>query len=139
MLLQPKAFRAVALILALSFAALACAQSGQILPDAEATQLVLPTATVQVDVSAQAEYQVGETVTMVGGDFGALVPLYGQPGSRFFSSQVPHGEIVEILQLGIDEDGVIWYSVEGLAGSGWIWGEHIAPLDIDLSVDDAAE
>ena len=139
MLLRSNRFRIAALILALSIAALACAQSGQILSDAEATQLVLPTATIQVDVSDQAEYQVGDTVTMVGGSFGALVPLYGQPGSRFFSSQVRHGETVIVLQLGIDEEGLIWYSVDGLAGTGWIWGEHLAAVDIDLSVDESAE
>ncbi len=139
MLLQSKRVRTVALILALSLAVLACAQSGQILPDAEATQLALPTATPVLDLTAQAEYQIGQTVTMVGGSFGALVPLYGQPGSRFFTSQVRHGEIVIILELGIDEDGLIWYSVDGQVGSGWIWGEHLAAVDIDLSVDDSAE
>lgn len=139
MLFQSKTFRIAALILALSFSALACARAGQILSDAEATQLALPTATPQLDLRSQAEYQVGETVTMVGGNFGALVPLYGQPGSRFFNSQIRHGAIVIILELGLAEDGVIWYSVEGQAGTGWIWGEHIAPVEIDLSVDDSAE
>ncbi len=125
--------------MAMSLAMLACAQAGQIVSDAEATQLALPTATEQLDLSAQAEHQIGDTVVMVGGDFGALVPLYGQPGSRFFTSQIRHGDVVRVEELGIDEDGVIWYQVEGLAGSGWIWGDHIAASDTDLSVDDAAE
>jgi len=134
-----KSYSFAILLTILAMSVLACAQAGQIVSDGEATQLALPTATTQVDVSDQAEYQVGETVSMVGGSFGALIPLYGQPGSRFFTSQIRHGEIVLILDLGIDEDGVIWYSVEGQAGSGWIWGDHIESTDIDLSVDEAAE
>jgi len=136
---KSNSYSLLALLAVLIVSAMACAQAGQILPDAEATQIALPTATTQVDVSAQAEYQVGQTVSMFGGSFGALVPLYGQPGSRFFSSQVSNGEQVVVLELGIDEDGLIWYLVDGQAGTGWIWGEHLELLDVDLSEGEAAE
>lgn len=139
MLFQSKSIRFAAVIGVLVLATLACARAGEILPDAEATRRALPTATPVLDLSDEAEYQIGETVSMLGGNFGALVPLYGQPGANFFTSQIRHGTIVVILELGLDEDGVVWYLVEGQAGSGWIWGEHIGPIEIDLGVDEAAE
>jgi hypothetical protein len=119
-------------IAAIGLAALACAQSGEILPDAEATLQAIPTATPVVDVSAEAEYQVGEQAQIFGGSFGALVPLYGEPGGRFFSSQIPNGSLVSILQLGQGPEGDIWYEVEGNAGKGWIRVENLQVPDIDL-------
>ncbi len=126
----------ITLILLLIVTALACAQSGDIVSEAEATRLVLPTETPQLDLSDQAEYQVGETATAFGGkEFGALVPLYGDPGGRFFTSQILTNDLVVILGLGLSEDGVIWYRVQGNAGTGWILSDNLKPAAVDLSVE----
>lgn len=108
--------------------AMACAQSGEILSDAEATIVARPTATEYVDLSGEALYQIGENVTIFGGSYGALVPLFGEPGSRFFSSQINNGALVSILNQALDKDGNIWYFIEGTAGSGWILVENLAPI-----------
>lgn len=123
----------LALFLLLVLASLACARAGQILPDAEATELARPTATPVLDLSAEAEYQIGETADVVGGSFGALVPLYGQPGGRFFTSQIRNRDLVVILELGLDENGNIWYLVEGQAGKGWIRGENLTQPDLSVT------
>lgn len=114
----------LAFVIALS-PILACAQSGEILSDAEATVRAIPTPTEVVDLSSTALFQIDTTAEVVGGSTGFLVPLYGSPGARFFSSQITAGETVVIQEHGLDEDGVIWYEVEGLAGSGWLTEEHL--------------
>ncbi|MQC27261.1 MAG: hypothetical protein DWG76_07420 [Chloroflexi bacterium] len=119
---------------ALGLAALACARAGEILPDDIATEQAIPTATPVRDLSAQAEYQIGEQAQIFGGSFGALVPLYGQPGSRSFTSQIQNNSIVIIIELGLDEDGNVWYEVDGQAGQGWLRGANLQPVQIDLSV-----
>jgi hypothetical protein len=121
---------------ALALASLACAQAGSIFSDEQATQEAIPTTTVVVDLTGEAEYQIGENAQIFGGSFGALVPLYGDPGGRFFTSQVPNGSLVTILELGRDENGVIWYEVEGNAGRGWIRAENLQESDLDLSVQE---
>ena len=125
---QSKSLRFAAIMAAIALATIACAQAGQILSDADATQIALPTETPVLDLVSQADYQVGDTVSMIGGNFGALVPLYGQPGANFFTSQIRHGTLAIILELGQAADGVIWYLVESDAGAGWIWGEHMGPV-----------
>jgi hypothetical protein len=106
----------------------AASKSGRVVSDAEATQLAVPTATVEVDLSAEAEYQVGDPAVIFGGSYGALVPLFAGPGSRTFSSQVLNNTAVTILTLGLDPDGVtIWYEVQALAGTGWLKGENLRP------------
>jgi hypothetical protein len=115
----------------LALAALACAQAGEIFSDAEATQRAIPTATEVVDLSGEAEYQIGEEVQIFGGTFGALVPLYGEPGGRFFTSQVPNGSLVSVLELGLADTGEIWYEVEGNAGRGWIRAANLIPPEAE--------
>jgi hypothetical protein len=105
----------------------AYSSAGRVVPDAEATELAVPTPTEVVDLEGQGEYQVGDEAVVFGGSYGALVPLFSGPGARFFTSQVLTGSPVTILELGIDSEGVIWYLVEGLAGSGWILGENLQP------------
>lgn len=124
--------RASLLVLSLfaliAFVGLACAQSGRIVSDEEATAIALPTATAVVDLTSVAEFQIGDEISVVGGVSGSLVPLYASPGARFFSSQIFHGDEVVVTNLGIDEDGGLWYEVDGLAGTGWTTSEHLVPL-----------
>jgi len=123
-------------VLLASFA-LACARSGEIISDAEATQRALPTVTPVLDLSDEAAFQIGETASVFGGgDFGALVPLYGEPDGRFFTSQVRHTTLVVIIQLGQSEDGDVWYQVEGNAGSGWIHGDNLVEAVEDLGTSE---
>lgn len=118
----------VLVLLLLMLASLACQQAGRVVSDAEATQLALPTATLEVDVSGEAEYQVGEEAIVVGGSYGALVPLFANPGANFFSSQILANSRVTILLLGQDSQGRIWYQVEGIAGSGWLLGANLRSI-----------
>lgn len=139
MALQHKRILKISLLVALlATVGLACAQAGQIVSDAEATNIAQPTATPALDLSGEAEYQVGEQAQIVGGTFGALVPLYGEPNGRFFTSQVPVNALVTVLQLGQDVNGLIWYEVEGNAGQGWIRAANLRPPDIDLGVEEEA-
>lgn len=114
-------------ISALVFSVIACEQAGKIITDAQATQTAIPTATVVIFELENAIFDVGDEVVIIGGNFGALVPLYGSAGARFFSSQVLHGTHVAVL--GLDEiDDVVWYQIEGLIGNGWILADHLMPL-----------
>lgn len=134
--LVSKRYSLFLIIIVLAGLALACARAGEIITDAEATQRALPTATPELDLSAEAAFQIGETAQTVGGQgVGALVPLYGEPGGRFFSSQINANELVVIIELGQDPDGDVWYQVEGTAGSGWIHGDSLTE-PVDLSVDE---
>ncbi len=120
----------------LALVALACERSGEIITDAEATQRSLPTEVVFVDLSENAKFQIGETASTFGGtEFGAIVPLYGEPGGRFFTSQVLNNTLVVIIELGLDEDGNIWYKVEGNAGQGWVADKNLVEAVEDLGVD----
>ena len=112
--------------LLLVFISLACDQAGDILTIEEATERARPSPTVVILELDVAEFDVGDEVIIVGGSSGALVPLFGNAGDRFFSSQVMAGEDAVVLGLQ-DIDGVVWYQVEGLMGAGWLEEEHLAP------------
>lgn len=110
------------------FGSIAYSRAGQIVSNADATALYNATATPDSsDLEELAEYQVGDEIEIEGGDYGALVPLYAQPGARFFSSQIIQSSPVTVLALGIDGEGIIWYQVQGLAGTGWIRAENLRP------------
>ena len=102
---------------------------GEIVPDGEATRIALPTATPTPDLSILGAFAVGEEVLITPGGYGALVPLLGGPGDRFFTSQIRSGEIVVIESIRLSEDGVTWYQVNGQMGAGWLTEENIGPLD----------
>jgi hypothetical protein len=119
-------FVVVMLVFCIATFGYASTKAGRVVSDAEATQIAVPTATTEVDVSADAEYQVGDNAVVFGGTYGALVPLFAGPGSRTFSSQVLNNTAVTILSLGLDPDGTtIWYEVQALAGRGWLTGENL--------------
>lgn len=111
-------------VLTLGFAS---TRAGRVVSDAEATQLAIPTATIEVDLSAEAEFQVGDPAVIFGGTYGALVPLFSGPGARTFSSQVLNNTAVTILSIGQGPDGTIWYELQALAGTGWLTGENLNP------------
>lgn len=119
------------ILLMLAFCALtlgfASTRAGRVVSDPEATQLAMPTATTEVDLSSEAEFQVGDPAVIFGGTYGALVPLFSGPGSRTFSSQVLNNTAVTILALGQGPDGTIWYELQALAGTGWLTGENLNP------------
>jgi hypothetical protein len=116
------------LVLCVATLGFASSRAGRVVSDVEATELAIPTATTEIDLSAQAEFQVGDPAVVFGGSYGALVPLFSGPGARTFSSQVLNNTAVTILALGLDPDGVtIWYQVQALAGTGWLTGENLNP------------
>lgn len=109
------------------FSIIACEQAGKIVTDAEATLTAMPTATVvSLEIEAS-KFKLGDEVVIIGGLSGALVPLYGSAGAKFFSSQVLHGTKVAVLGL-LEIDGVIWYQIEGLIGAGWLLDDHLLLL-----------
>ncbi|MCH7480561.1 MAG: hypothetical protein IIC79_04110 [Chloroflexi bacterium] len=123
------AYRRILLaISALLLATLACAQAGKVITDAQATQTAIPTATVVIFQLDAAAFEVGDKVVIIGGKFGALVPLYGSACAQFFSSQVLHGTDVEVLGL-LDCEGNIWYQIEGLIGQGWLLVDNIVSVE----------
>lgn len=110
--------------------AYASTKAGRVVPDAEATLLAIPTATTHVDLTALAEYQIGESAVIFGGTYGALVPLFSGPGARTFSSQVLNNTPVTILSIGLDPDGTtIWYELQADAGRGWLTADNLKPAE----------
>lgn len=113
-------------VVALMLASMACAgiPSGEIISAEDATRTAKPTATTELNELVGAKFSVGDTAVIIGGRFGALVPLFGNPGDAFFSSQVLNGTVVTVL--GIQQLGdVIWYRVEGMTGEGWLIEENL--------------
>ncbi|MDH5505652.1 MAG: hypothetical protein OEZ02_00345 [Anaerolineae bacterium] len=106
--------------------ALACKAAGSIEPSAEATRLAAPSVTPTSEGNSKGIYKVDDEVTIVGGSYGALVPLYGNPGDRFFSSQVLAGTDVVVIAIRTQGD-VVWYEVSGNAGNGWLKEENLVP------------
>ncbi|MDH3943025.1 MAG: hypothetical protein OEV06_02875 [Anaerolineae bacterium] len=113
-------------IVVLMLSVIACANfpEGEIISSEEATQRAMPTATVELLEISGSEFLVGDPAVVIGGRYGALVPLFGNPGDAFFSSQVLHGTYVTVLGLQQLED-VIWYRVEGMMGEGWLLGDNL--------------
>lgn len=124
-------YRLALLIGGLMVISLACGllPVGEIVPDGEATRISLPTATPTPDLSVLGAFAIGEEVLITPGSYGALVPLFGGPGDRFFTSQIRSGEIVVIESVRISEDGVTWYQVDGQMGAGWLTEDNIGALD----------
>lgn len=136
MIIKKKILLAV-FVVGLSIMACANIEYGDVISDAEATRRALPTITPESSVIEYSTYKQGDNVVIIGGKSGALVPLYGSAGARFFSSQVLHGTKVTVLGLH-EIDDVIWYQVEGLIGAGWLLEEHLMLLE-DYEAEKAAK
>lgn len=106
-------------ILVLGLMSIACQYAGEIITSAEATQRALPSPTPTSDASIVSKFSEGDPAVVVGGDFGALVPLYTDPGGSIFTSQVMNNTAVTINGIRIVNENT-WYQIEGMTGDGWI-------------------
>lgn len=116
------------LAIVLILTGIACQYAGEIITSADATQRALPSATPTSDISIESKFREGDTVVVVGGQFGALVPLYTDPGSNDLGSQVMNNTTVIIDGVRI-VDVETWYQIAGMAGEGWIREENLKTPD----------
>ena len=108
----------------LFIATLACKQSGEIVPDAVATQRAMPSPTPTQDMAelATAEFTEGDSVQFIGKGF--LIPLYQNPGDAKVISHAPRNDIGVVINLALYE-GDIWYQVKSVGGQGWVNVEFV--------------
>jgi hypothetical protein len=106
---------------------LACAQAGEILSSEEATAraraAVTPTST-RPSVT-RAEFQAGDEVEFAGSGF--LVPLYKKIGDSSAFSHAGRGDTGTVLGSQ-EQDGQIWYLVDGPSGEGWVEADALKPV-----------
>ena len=111
-------------LVALFVATLACEQSGEIVPDAEATRRAIPTVTPTQDMQdfVDAKFVEGDDVIFIGK--GYLVPIFRNPGDTLVISHAARNDPGVILNVALVEDA-IWYEVKSVAGTGWISEEFL--------------
>lgn len=107
--------------IALFIASLACEQSGEIIPDAEATRRAIPTITPTPKIVVS-DFNEGDEVVFVGK--GYLIPFYKNPGDDSVLSHAARNDSGVILSI-VSVDGVVWYEVKSVAGTGWITLEFL--------------
>jgi hypothetical protein len=106
------------LVISLLFlAAMACAQSGQILTAEQATASAAPSLVPTADAAEAVEgFGEGDTVYLTGR---FLVSLMDGPGSKRMIAGQERGMAVIILNSAT-VDGVIWYQIDAPTGIGWV-------------------
>ncbi len=111
-------------LVALFMATLACEQSGEIVPDAEATRRAIPTIAPTQDKqdTVDSKFKEGDEVLFVGK--GYLIPFYGKAGDTLVISHAARNDKGVILSTTLFED-VFWYEVKSVAGTGWISEEFL--------------
>jgi len=112
------------LMLSVLFAfTLACAQSGEILTEAEATARAMPTAApTRAAMHDDSQFEVGDPIELTSTGF--LVPIYQNPGDRTAFSHAARGDSGNILGAEMVDD-LLWYQVESVAGTGWVQDEFV--------------
>jgi endonuclease YncB( thermonuclease family) len=104
-------------ISALFLAAMACAQSGQILSAEQATASAAPTAVPTTDAAEAVEgFADGDTVYLTGR---YLINMMDAPGSKTMIAAQERGVAVIILSSAT-VDGVNWYQIDAPTGIGWV-------------------
>lgn len=114
------------LILLLIFTGLACAQAGEILTPAEATERAtgaLPGS--DREGSTAGNFQVGDRAALTGRSF--LVNIMDAPGGRIAAGQ-ERGVEVGILQA-TEHEGEIWYQIQAPTGTGWVSADNVEPVE----------
>lgn len=114
------------LIVLLVLTGLACAQAGEILTPAEATERAtgaLPG--TDREGSTAGNFQVGDTAALTGRSF--LVNIMDAPGGRISAGQ-ERGVEVEILQA-TEVEGDIWYQIQAPTGTGWVRYDNLEPVE----------
>jgi hypothetical protein len=102
---------------------LACAQSGEIITEAEATARAMPTAApTRAAMHVDSAFEVGDEIELTSTGF--LVPLYQNADDRTAFSHAARGDTGSILGAELVDD-VLWYQVESGAGTGWVASEYV--------------
>ncbi|MEN8172677.1 MAG: hypothetical protein ABFS03_07320 [Chloroflexota bacterium] len=97
---------------------LACAQSGEILTEAEATARAIPTAAPTLAAMAgDSMFERGDEVELISEGF--LVAIYQNAGDRTAFSHAARGDSGTILGAEMVDDQ-LWYQVESVGGTGWV-------------------
>ena len=112
-----KQYRLLSLGLVVSIlflAAMACAQSGQILSVADATASAAPTIIPTAETIEG--FDVGDQVYLTGR---YLVSLMEGPGSQRMIAGQERGVLVTITNTAL-VDGAIWYEIDAPTGKGWV-------------------
>ena len=115
-------------VVLLLLAGLACAQAGEVLTPAEATERAQGgPARENVEVDTEEGLSVGDTATLTGRGF--LINILNQPGSggRIIANQ-ERGVAVTIEGV-TEEEGEIWYQIEAPTGTGWVKAENLEPAE----------
>ncbi len=124
------------LIALLLFAGLACAQAGEVLTPAEATERgqspVVGGAGNPDDI--EGTFAVGDTATLTGISF--LVNLLDAPGGRIIAGQ-QRGAQVTVQGLA-EHEGEIWYQIDAATGSGWVGADNLEPAEGDADGEETA-
>lgn len=121
------------LIIVLVAAGLACAQAGEVLTPAEATERAVEGASgPDREGSTAGEFQVGDEAALTGRSF--LVNIMDAPAGRISAGQ-ERGAIVTVRQV-TEVEEVLWYQIEAPGGTGWVRWDNLVPVEGD---DEAAE
>lgn len=121
---SPNKLALILLVIVLLLTGIACQYAGEILPSAEATQRALPSATPTSDFSLESKFKEGDDAVVVGGTYGALVPLFSEPAGLFFTSQIMNNSETVIMGFRI-VDTDTWYQIDGMTGGGWIKEDNL--------------
>lgn len=109
------------LLLLFLLVGLACAQAGEILTPAEATERAQADVVTGGSSDVEGEFAVGDTATLTGRNF--LVNLVDSPGGRIVAGQ-ERGATVTIEGIG-ELEGEIWYQITGGTGTGWVRASNL--------------
>ncbi|HZD11169.1 MAG TPA: GW dipeptide domain-containing protein [Candidatus Binatia bacterium] len=130
---QPALVWLVALLL---FAGLACAQAGEVLTPAEATERAAgPLPGTAQEGSTAGDFQVGDTAELTGRSF--LVNLFDAPGGRISAGQERGAEVT--IQQVTELDGEIWYQIKAGTGTGWVKADALVPIEGQEETANGAE
>lgn len=108
----------------LSLAALACYSDNPLIPP---TQTPTPTLT-PVPLTAETEYQIGDSVTVVGNEFQihqTQLPEADQRNNRVMGGACFPGTTTTVEDIGQDDAGNIYYKVTCVLNAGWLPAENI--------------
>ena len=129
-----KTFPLVMVIVVLLLTSLACQQAGEILSPEDATQRAIESESEVVandESAAGAAFANGEKVEFT--STGSTIPLYSSAAGRTPFLNAAPGDAA-FVRSSTEEDGEIWYQVEGTSGNGWVQAEFLVAASGEADV-----
>lgn len=125
MVMDRRALSALLLVIGvLSLAALACTSDQEWIIPRTAT----PTPTnTPVPISVETDFQIGDSVTIVGTGFQVWQTTFPEPdrrNNRVIGTQCFPGTVTEVLEVAQGDDGLIYYKVHCIL-DGWVPAENV--------------